>query len=202
MATFIAALGLLETTSASRRLGAVDGSWWVVARGYDLLCQLHVIESCRFCVGCVKVRSCTEHPLHLIKACYAIIESLTHHVDTTLIASRGHCSNRMESRRHLHEQQRPSRILEASRISCTRGSPADRSQPCAGHPGSQPNRHDRGRRTHRDPDAGEPIIRPLLRHDARRSRICRSPCGKTAIRQTGLAPANGIERSPSVPSRT
>ena len=47
----------------------------------------------------------------------------------------------------------------------------------AGRPG---HRHDQGRRARRDPDAGEPLVRPLLRDAARRARLRRSarpsPC--------------------------
>ena len=62
-------------------------------------------------------------------------------------------------------------------------------------PGEPRDPFDQGRRAHRVPDAGEPVVRPLLRHDARRARVRRSAPGDAAQRQAGLAP--GRRRRPS-----
>ena len=58
-----------------------------------------------------------------------------------------------------------------------------------------------GRRAHRRPDAGEPVVRPLLRHDARRPRVRRPAPGDAAERQAGLAPGRRRHRGAAVPPR-
>ena len=45
-------------------------------------------------------------------------------------------------------------------------------------PGVPPRRLPRRRRAHRRPDAGEPLLRPLLRHHARRARVRRPAPGR------------------------
>ncbi|CAM5654877.1 hypothetical protein SRIMM317S_01640 [Streptomyces rimosus subsp. rimosus] len=52
-----------------------------------------------------------------------------------------------------------------------------------------PHRQHRGRRAHRRADAGEPVLRPLLRHFARRTGLRRPAAGDAAERQAGVAPA-------------
>ena len=89
-------------------------------------------------------------------------------------------------------------------------SPAARSppRPCrtsiaraAVDPGEPPDRLDQGRRAHRRPDAGEPVLRPLLRHAARRPRLRRPAPGDPAERQVGLAPVRRHARGAAVPPR-
>ena len=65
--------------------------------------------------------------------------------------------------------------------------PVDR--PRGVDPGEPPDRLHRRRRAHRRPDAGEPLVRPLLRHDARRARLRRPAPGRAAQRRVGVAPA-------------
>ena len=55
-------------------------------------------------------------------------------------------------------------------------------------PGVAPFGYDRRRRARRHPDAGEPLVRPLLRHDARRARLRRPAPGDPAERAVRLAP--------------
>ncbi len=52
-----------------------------------------------------------------------------------------------------------------------------------------PHRDDRGRRAHRRPDAGEPVLRPLLRRAPRRPRLRRPAPREPAERQVRVAPA-------------
>ena len=69
-----------------------------------------------------------------------------------------------------------------------------------GDRGPPPDRDDPRRRAHRGPDAGEPQLRPLLRHAARRARLRRPAPGVAAERQVGLAPGGRRrERVPAVP---
>ena len=52
-----------------------------------------------------------------------------------------------------------------------------------------------GHRARRRAHAGEPLLRPLLRHDARRPRLRRPAPGHAAQRQAGLAPGRRHRRS-------
>ncbi len=54
---------------------------------------------------------------------------------------------------------------------------------------SSPHRDHRRRRAHRHPHAGEPIVRSLLRHAARRARVRRSARGQAALGRPGLEAA-------------
>ena len=74
-----------------------------------------------------------------------------------------------------------------SRLRC--GVPARQRAPCASrraaHQDRQPARHQaRG-----DPDAGEPVLRPLLRHAARRARLRRPGRPHAEHREVGVLPA-------------
>ena len=60
------------------------------------------------------------------------------------------------------------------------------------------HRHDQGRQARRDPDAGEPLLRPLLRRDARRPRV-RRPAGAAAIRTGRTSSTSRTARARGAP---
>jgi polyhydroxyalkanoate depolymerase len=94
---------------------------------------------------------------------------------------------RQLSKRCSHGDERPSHILEIDGNLGVRGCAAAEPQSGAVNSGPQPHRDHRGRRAHRLSDAGESILRPLLRHPARRSRLCRSARCETAVRTICVA---------------
>src|SRR5215813_4228165 len=70
----------------------------------------------------------------------------------------------------------------------------------AGDPGAQPHRHHPRRRAHRHPDAGEPRLRSLLRHAARRARLRRPATDDLAVRAARMVSAGRRGLPAAVPS--
>ena len=72
----------------------------------------------------------------------------------------------------------PSQVPQVRERRRARVGHPDKHQASPGDSGPSPHGNDRGRRAHRLPDAGEPLVRPLLRHDAGRARLRRSAGGQ------------------------
>ena len=66
-------------------------------------------------------------------------------------------------------------------------------------PGQPSDSLAQGHRAHRRADAGEPLVRPLLRRDARCPRVRRSAPGHAAERPVRLAPGRRVDRRAAVP---
>ena len=71
-------------------------------------------------------------------------------------------------------------------------------RPRAGHPGEPEHAFAEGCRAHRGADAGESVLRSLLRRDAWRARVRRSASGGAAERQAGVVPGRGHHRGAAI----